>query len=355
MTDRPRLRVIGPAPSSLSQGHNLLSHYLSLSGWQVAGWNGTLWQRFVVRLLRLTGRYPGRSPAQLYHIFLTRWHAGNGLIHLVWGDQIIECIDQLGRCILTLHQPNENWSEARWEKVGKCAGVICMAERECAAIRRRHPHLPCTFIPHGVDTDFWRPLPLAPERQVCAVGRHLRNFEMLLRVARILLDRHQDLDFHWVVNPDFKLSADLQHLLPPERFHILQNLSAEELHHLYAESWLFCTPYSNVAGSNSIVEAMASGVPIFTTRVGGMASYAGDRIITLVEDNDDAALADAVSRCLGSPELRADLASRSREHAVKYFSWPVVVAAHETFYRQIGQLPGRADARSSVPGGHSPS
>ena len=135
------------------------------------------------------------------------------------------------------------------------------------------------LIPHGVNTDFWRNLPSPPKLQICAVGRYLRNFQMLLRVARILLDRHPDLNFCWVVNPDHKLTPALASLLPPERFQVLRNLSAEDLHRLYAESWLFCTPYDNVVASNAIVEAMASGTPIFTTRVGGMSSYDGTRVL----------------------------------------------------------------------------
>lgn len=334
---RPGLRIIGSRQSSLNQGHDLLSHHLGRSSWKVSGWRGVFWQRAVAALLRRFTRYRSHRPALAYNLFLANWFSRSGFVHLLWGDHVVELLERPGRCILTLHQPFEFWTEREWRLLGRCAGVVCMAERECSEILRRHPDLACVFIPHGVDTAFWRDQLLSPKLQICAVGRHLRNFEMLLRVARILLERHPQLNFYWVVNPDFKLSPALGDLLPPERFQIVRDLSAEDLRRLYAESWLFCTPYNNVAASNSIVEAMATGTPIFTTRVGGMPSYGPPETITMVANNDDAALVEAVSDCLASPGWRAQLAVRGREYALKHFSWPVVVSAHESFYRRVAQ------------------
>jgi len=309
---------------------------LELASTKVTNWTGSRAQIFLTKLLRFFLPYRRMRPGRAFYLFLANWLPGRGeLLHFTWGDAILETTRRPDRCIFTLHQPYELWSQPAWENIGKSAGVICMAERECREIHARYPKVPCTFIPHGIDLDFWRPLPVPPKRQICAVGQYMRNFEMLMRVARSLLDLHPDLIFRWVVNPDFKISDALKAKFPPVRFEVLRNLTGPELHRLYAESWLFCTPFDNVAASNAIVESMASGTPIFTTRVGGMSSYAGDGVITMVENNDDEALVKAVSRCLASPELRSELSSRGRLHAEKYLGWPVVVAEHEAFYTKV--------------------
>jgi glycosyltransferase involved in cell wall biosynthesis len=213
-----------------------------------------------------------------------------------------------------------------------------MAERECEQIRLRYPTLPCVFIPHGIDVDFWRPISVPPRRQVCAVGRYLRNFPMFLRVSRSLLARYPDLTIRWLVNPDFQLSPDLAQALPSGRFELARHLSAAQLHQFYVESWLFFTPYDNVTASNAIVESMACGIPVFTTHVGGMASYAGADAITMLPNNDDNAMLAAVSRCLDSAEIRSLHAHRGRQHAEARFSWPRIVSAHEAYYgRLLGQ------------------
>lgn len=158
---------------------------------------------------------------------------------------------------------------------------------------------------------------------------------MFLRVAGVILERHRDVSFRWVVNPDFTLSSTMLSQLPPQRFHLVRNLTPIDLRRLYAESWLFCMPYENVTASNAIVEAMATGTPVFTTRVGGMPSYAGEDAITMVPNNDDNAMVAAVGQCLKCTEVRALLSARARRHAQTHFSWPVVAAAHERFYCQL--------------------
>lgn len=342
MPATPSVRIIASRPLSNSQGHDLLGHYLGLSSRKVSGWTGSSSQVLLAKLLRCFSPYRTLRPERAYHLFLANWLPARGeLLHFTWGDAILETTRRPDRCIFTLHQPHERWSQSTWENIGKSAGIICMAERECREIRVRYPDARCTFIPHGIDLDFWRPLPDPPKRQICAVGQYMRNFGMMLRVAQTLLDLHPDVVFRWVVNPDFKVSSALRAKLPRERFEILQNLPAPDLHRLYAESWLFCTPYDNVVASNAIVESMASGTPIFTTKVGGMSSYAGDGIITMVENNDDAALVKAATECLGSPGLRSELSIRGRRHAEKYFGWPTVIAEHGAYYANV--LAGMSD------------
>ena len=292
------------------------------------------------------------SPALAYHVYLANKlsrlpRARVGLLHLIWGDEFIGHLKHPERIVLTLHQPFELWSETTWRQIARCAGVICMAERECQEIRRRSPDTSCVFIHHGIDVDFWRPVTQPPRRQVCAVGRYMRNFDMLFRVSQALLARHPDVTIRWLVNPDFQLSPELVRALPPERFELVRNLSAAELHRFYAESWLFFTPYNNVTASNAIVESMASGTPVFTTRVGGMASYAGADAITMVSNDDDDAMLTALTHCLDSAEVRASQATRGRQHAETHFSWPRVVLAHEEYYKSL--LASVALAGSAAP------
>ena len=339
VTSSERIFVLANGRPHQRQGHDLLASYLGAHSEQLRSWQATTLQKALAIYLRRIRPYSRLSPRNAYTLFRAdsylRAQRKGGLIHLLWGDELIEHVRRPESCIFTLHQPYETWTAAAWSQIASSAGIICMAERECAEIWRREPTIPCVFIPHGVDVEFWRPQSEKPLRQICAVGRYLRNFEMFLRVARVILERHRDVTFQWVVNPDFTLSAEMISQLPPQRFHLLRNLTPIDLRRLYSESWLFCMPYENVTASNAIVEAMASGTPVFTTRVGGMPSYAGDDAITMVPNNDDDAMVAAVSQCLTCPEIRESLSARARRHAQTHFSWPIVAAAHERFYCQL--------------------
>jgi glycosyltransferase involved in cell wall biosynthesis len=82
-----------------------------------------------------------------------------------------------------------------------------------------------------------------------------------------------------------------------------------------------------------VLEAMASGVPVVTTRAGAIPEVAADAAV-LVGPSDAAALADALTRVLTNDELRADLVARGRDR-VEHFSWSATAAGLAAEYRRL--------------------
>lgn len=85
--------------------------------------------------------------------------------------------------------------------------------------------------------------------------------------------------------------------------------------------------------SNTLLEAMASGIPSVATRVGGNHEliehdYSG----MLVPSNDSAALAAALRRYLLDPALRSEHGVRARERAVAHFGLDAMVNAYDQLY-----------------------
>jgi glycosyltransferase involved in cell wall biosynthesis len=77
-----------------------------------------------------------------------------------------------------------------------------------------------------------------------------------------------------------------------------------------------------------LVEAQAHGLPVVTTKVGGIpeAVLADATALVLDERADDGLLADAVCRVLTDRALAARLGEAGRLRARQTFAWPVQAA-----------------------------
>jgi glycosyltransferase involved in cell wall biosynthesis len=88
--------------------------------------------------------------------------------------------------------------------------------------------------------------------------------------------------------------------------------------------------------SVAMLEALACGLPIVLTDVGG----ARDAVVDgehglLVPPDDPTALEAALMRVLGDPELRARLGRNGRERVVQSFSLPAVASALRDVYQEL--------------------
>jgi glycosyltransferase involved in cell wall biosynthesis len=94
---------------------------------------------------------------------------------------------------------------------------------------------------------------------------------------------------------------------------------------------------------NSVLEAMASGVPVVSTRVGGVPYIVEcERTALLVPPSDAPAMADAIVRVLSEPGLAVALREQALRD-VQSFAWPAVKPRWETVYRgAVGTLEGVA-------------
>lgn len=86
----------------------------------------------------------------------------------------------------------------------------------------------------------------------------------------------------------------------------------------------------------SVLEAMAAGVPVVATRVGGVPELVDDgRTGLLVDPGRPEALADALVRLLSNPEEAAELGVAAREEARARFSRERMLAAVENVYDEL--------------------
>jgi glycosyltransferase involved in cell wall biosynthesis len=84
---------------------------------------------------------------------------------------------------------------------------------------------------------------------------------------------------------------------------------------------VFAFPSRLEGSPNAVLEAMATGLPIVATSIGGVVDLLDrGRAGLLVPPDDPAALAEALDQLILDPNLRSDLGSRARRRTIEFFS-----------------------------------
>ena len=86
----------------------------------------------------------------------------------------------------------------------------------------------------------------------------------------------------------------------------------------------------------TVIEAMAAGLPVVSTDVGGVAEIVlAQQTGMLATAGDDGALADAILRLAEDPDLRREMGRQGRRRAEKVFSQKQMHAAYRKCYREM--------------------
>jgi len=86
---------------------------------------------------------------------------------------------------------------------------------------------------------------------------------------------------------------------------------------------------------NCVIEAMAHGVPVIATAVGGIPDTVSPEMAILVAPGDVAALADAMAELASNPARRAAMGHAARERYNALFSPPAVLPLLADRYRRV--------------------
>jgi glycosyltransferase involved in cell wall biosynthesis len=118
----------------------------------------------------------------------------------------------------------------------------------------------------------------------------------------------------------------------------------------HVDMLVLCSIYEDL--SSALIEAMAAGLPVVATRVGGTADLVTDKVNgLLVPARDPAALAAAINRVLEDAATAARLSAAARRTAAAY-AWPDLARHVLDIYECVISRPGR-DGRGMVAGGAS--
>jgi glycosyltransferase involved in cell wall biosynthesis len=221
------------------------------------------------------------------------------------------------RTVATFHQPPELLDElVSPEVVAHIDRITVVSPTQLSYFRQFVPPERLDLILHGVDTDFFRPAARSPAAQpvfrCITTGHWLRDWKAMRRVAEELRPEH-GIEFHIVTNRETGLED-----LPNVVAH--RNIDDDSLLGLYQRADVLLLPLTQSTANNSLLEGIACGLPIVSTRLPAVQAYIPNGEGLLVDDNHSDSLVEAILRLKADAELRRALGARARLRAEE-LSW----------------------------------
>jgi glycosyltransferase involved in cell wall biosynthesis len=248
--------------------------------------------------------------------------------------------DPHNRTLQRVHRVVRPFTRWIWRRADR---VVALSESLGQLARQTMPELAYSVIHNGVDVQRFRPPVAARQARVdrircLAVARLVerKGITDLLRALAQLERGRFELEIVGS-GPDAsalrELTAQLG-LAAEVRF--TGALNREEVAERYRAADLFTLASWEESFGNVFAEALASGLPIVGSRVGGIPEFVEHgRHGLLVPPRDPAALAAAIRRLADAPDERTEMAIRNREKAETRLSWGHVTDRYLEVYQAI--------------------
>jgi glycosyltransferase involved in cell wall biosynthesis len=204
--------------------------------------------------------------------------------------------------------------------------------------------VPITVIPNAIELSVFTP-PRQREHdgpiRLLFVGRFnaFKNVETLLKAVARLKDTGID-NFELQLIGDGEQRSTLERLTVEHQLtrHVrfLGWVDRAAILNFYRQADLFVTATTWEGMPNTVLEAMACGLPVVASRASGLAELVREGVNGyLVDINDPLALADRLAELIDNPYERQRMGKESRKVAEQEFAWEYIAEQYVEIYRQI--------------------
>jgi glycosyltransferase involved in cell wall biosynthesis len=263
-----------------------------------------------------------------------------GPIHMLWCDRDIGFLDLLvdhskNPLIGTFHHPPNQLDQIiRYKnRLRKFRAIILMSESQRTwfldqGVQDNRIHV----IPHGVDTQFYVPSHLdvrpSPVFRVLAVGSTGRDFPRLLETA-LHFGGRKNIHFE-ILGPASKKSA-FDNL---ENVTYLNGVSDAQLLSSYQNASCLLHLTTEATANNVLLEALACGLPVIASRVGGVPEYLDFSCGLLVEPASTSSCIQALESWVSNPTNLTGKRYAARAHA-ESLSWSGIAILTKAIYQNL--------------------
>jgi glycosyltransferase involved in cell wall biosynthesis len=228
------------------------------------------------------------------------------------------------------------------------AQVVANSSGLAGLAKKFMPDLNIDVIPNGIDTETFCPAParsIARPVKVLTVCRLISRKRIDLLIESVARTKALGIDIELNIAGEGNLTAELKKLTAKagvgDRVTFLGRVPVEKMPRLYRNNDILIMSSDHEGMSNAMLEAMASGLPIVTTRCEGVDELIADNGI-VVEQPDPDQMARAIKFVADDPVRYEKMCDASVSRA-KQFTWARVADQYLNCYRNIIKNRSRTD------------
>jgi len=178
---------------------------------------------------------------------------------------------------------------------------------------------------------------------VLFVGKltHTKGVDYLIQSVPKVLEKYPDTKFVFVGGLEHEQKFDknpwrsmAKGLGIGKNTLFLGTVSKEELPRIYASADIFVLPTLREGMPMVILEAMASGLPIITTKISGIPEIVDERCAIFVKRKDSKSLASSIITILSDPRKAKRMGKEARKAAIKLRK-EVVLEKYKSLYKSL--------------------
>jgi len=180
------------------------------------------------------------------------------------------------------------------------------------------------FIPNGVDSAQFKPIKVHKDFDLLLIGRFqkAKGFDLFLNALNLIASEKKERYSTAIIGSfsEEQRKYLLQRLRPELRKDVafLGTLQREEMPSAINRAKLLVIPARYESFGLPALEAMACGIPVVATRVGGLPELIDETVGALIEPNDYSALAEGIRQRIHDEEFARDVLVAGPAKARRY-------------------------------------